>query len=286
MNLVSLVAKGAIWWLFLRPTGDAPLWLTVRATIAGAAVNNFLVAHSGDAARVVLVSRAMRRPSSLALAALALERIFDAAGYVVLLVVAAFVLPMPELIARWRLPAVIALAAMTAVFVVRLRRPPPTGTVEQAKELDERPDTLLGRASAYFRNFGRSVAQVTTAGRLLAALGLSLISWVAQVATYHLTATAAHFPITLAGTIAALLAVNLSFLLRATPGNVGIFQATYALAAGAMGLAKDPAIAVAVLIQLVVQLIPTTVLGAALVPGMVFRRREDPPSSGSSAEIP
>ena len=115
---------------------------------------------------------------------------------------------------------------------------------------------------------------MTTAGRLAAALGLSMISWFAQVATYHLAAVAADFPITLAGTIAALLAVNLSFLLRATPGNVGIFQATYALAAGAMGLAKDPAIAVAVLIQLVVQLIPTTALGAALVPGMVFRRGE------------
>ena len=274
MNLVSLLAKGGIWWLFLRPVGDASLWLTIKATIAGAAVNNFLVAHSGDAARVVLVSRAMRRPSSLALAALALERIFDAAGYVVLLLTAAFVLPMPELIARWRLPAAIAVAAMAALIVVRLRRPPARTAAEEASELDERPSTLFGRASAYFRSFGRSMAQVTTAGRLAAALGLSMISWTAQVATYHLTAAAADFPITLAGTIAALLAVNLSFLLRATPGNVGIFQATYALAAGAMGLAKDPAIAVAVLIQLVVQLIPTTALGAALVPGMVFRRGE------------
>jgi phosphatidylinositol alpha-mannosyltransferase len=267
------VAKGAIWWLFLRPVGDASLWLTIKATLAGAAVNNFLVAHSGDAARVVLVSRAMRRPSSLALAALALERIFDAAGYVVLLVAAAFLLPMPALIARWRLPAAALVAVMAALILLRLRRPP-AGSVPEAVE-DERPATLLGRAAAYFRSFGRSMAQVTSAGRLAAALALSMVSWFAQVATYHLTAVAAHFPISLAGTIAALLAVNLSFLLRATPGNVGIFQATYALAAGAMGLARDPAIAVAVLIQLVVQLIPTTILGAALVPGIVLRRRPE-----------
>ena len=274
INLVSLVAKGGIWWLFLRPVGDVSLWLTIRATIAGAAVNNFLVAHSGDAARVVLVSRAMRRPSSLALAALALERIFDAAGYVVLLVAAAFFLPMPALVARWRLPAAILVAAMLAVILLRMRRPPERRTAAAAAALDERPRTLLGRAAVYFRSFGRSIAEVTTGGRLAAALALSMVSWIVQVATYHLTAAAVDFPITLAGTIAALLAVNLSFLLRATPGNVGVFQATYALAAGAMGLARDPAIAVAVLIQLVVQLIPTTMLGALLVPSIVLRRDE------------
>jgi uncharacterized protein (TIRG00374 family) len=231
---------------------------------------------------VVLVSRAMRRPSSLALAALALERIFDAAGYVVLLVGAAFLLPMPALIARWRLPAALLVAVMTALILLRLRRPP-ARTLPEAAD-DERPATLLGRARAYFRSFGRSMAQVTSAGRLAAALALSMVSWFAQVATYHLAAVAAHFPISLAGTIAALLAVNLSFLLRATPGNVGIFQATYALAAGAMGLARDPAIAVAVLIQLVVQLIPTTILGAALVPGIVLRRH--PEEAAAEQEIP
>jgi uncharacterized membrane protein YbhN (UPF0104 family) len=128
------------------------------------------------------------------------------------------------------------------------------------------------------------MARVTTGGRLSAALALSMVSWVAQIATYHITARAAHFPIPLEGTIAALLAVNLSFLLRATPGNVGIFQATYALAAGAMGLARNPAIAVAVLIQLVVQLIPTTAIGVALVPGMVFRRAREASDAEGSAE--
>jgi phosphatidylinositol alpha-mannosyltransferase len=248
--------------------------------VAGAAVNNFLVAHSGDAARVLLVSRAMRRPSSLALAALALERIFDAAGYVVLLVAAAFLLPMPEIIARWRAPAAVVVALMTAAILLRLRRPPADAA---AATTDERPETVLGRAAAYLRSFWRSMAQVTSAGRLSAALALSMVSWLAQVATYHITAQAVGFPITLAGTIAALLAVNLSYLLRATPGNVGIFQATYALAAGAMGLARDPAIAVAVLIQLVVQHIPTTLLGAALVPGIVLHPRGEPAGTPPSA---
>ena len=280
VNLISLVAKGAIWWLFLRPIGSASLWLTVKATVAGAAVNNFLVAHSGDAARVLLVSRAMRRPSSLALAALALERIFDAAGYVVLLVAAAFLLPMPEIIARWRVPAAALVALMTVVILLRLRRPPADAAAAAA---EERAETMLGRAAAYFRSFGRSMAQVTSAGRLSAALALSMVSWLAQVATYHITARAVGFPITLAGTIAALLAVNLSYLLRATPGNVGIFQATYALAAGAMGLARDPAIAVAVLIQLVVQHIPTTLLGAALVPGIVLHPHGEPDATPPSA---
>ena len=62
-----------------------------------------------------------------------------------------------------------------------------------------------------------------------------------------LTARAAHFNLPLVGTVAAILAVNLGFAVRATPGNVGVFQAMYALTAAGFGMDKDQAIAVAFL---------------------------------------
>ena len=104
------------------------------------------------------------------------------------------------------------------------------------------------------------------------ALVLTVINWGAQVASYHLTAVAAHFPITVGGSITELLAVNVGFLVRATPGNVGVFQALYALTAQALGLSKDAAVGVALLLQ-TVQNVPVTALGAVLAPDLVLGAR-------------
>jgi uncharacterized membrane protein YbhN (UPF0104 family) len=94
-----------------------------------------------------------------------------------------------------------------------------------------------------------------------------------QVWTYSLTARAAHFNLPLVGTVAAILAVNLGFAVRATPGNVGVFQAMYALTAVGFGMDKDQAIAVAFLIQ-TQQIIPVTLLGVALAPEFLFKRKQ------------
>jgi len=40
VNLLSLALKGVRWWIFLRPAGVQSLWLALRATFAGAGLNN------------------------------------------------------------------------------------------------------------------------------------------------------------------------------------------------------------------------------------------------------
>jgi uncharacterized membrane protein YbhN (UPF0104 family) len=68
-------------------------------------------------------------------------------------------------------------------------------------------------------------------------------------------------------TLLAWLAVNASFLIRLTPGNVGVFQLLYALAATSTGLSRDSAVAVAFLIQ-VIQYIPVTIVGLLFAPSL------------------
>src|SRR5262249_30742107 len=77
VNLASLVLKGVRWWIFLRPVGAPSLRLAIKATFAGAGLNNILVASGGEAARVVFVARAAHIPSAKVLATLALERMFE-----------------------------------------------------------------------------------------------------------------------------------------------------------------------------------------------------------------
>jgi hypothetical protein len=98
-----------------------------------------------------------------------------------------------------------------------------------------------------------------------------------------------------AGSLAALLAINLGLLIRATPGNVGFFQFVFALATEPFGVARNDAIAVSLLIQ-TLQILPVTLVGVALAPEFIFRRAErriprsevitksDPVESGVVAE--
>ena len=123
LNLVSIVVKGVRWWVFLRPIGATSLALALRATFAGAGLNNVLVANGGEAARVVFVARAAHVPSAKVLATLALERLFELVGYVVLLSLAATFLQLPSSLERVKPFAVVVLIAMVGLLVWLLRRP-------------------------------------------------------------------------------------------------------------------------------------------------------------------
>jgi len=151
------------------------------------------------------------------------------------------------------------------VYLVRRREGP-----EQMP--DGAGDGWRTKARQYMRRFVHAISGISTGPRFGIALALSVGIWALQVATYALTAIAAHFPLPLVGTVAAILAVNIGFAIRATPGNVGLFQMLYAATTTAFGFDQNQAIAVAFLIQ-TQQILPVTILGIALAPEFIFQKR-------------
>jgi len=264
VNQISLALKAVRWWVFLRPLGVLSLWLVVRATFAGASLNNLVVAQGGEGARVLLVARATGVSSARVAAALALERVLDAMSYLVLLVSAAWMMDLPEMLLRWRTAASVALAVVVVALMMLSRR--------SASQVPRRG--LGTTVKAYAQRFTSSASDIATPGRLVVGLLLSLGAWALQVATYHTVALAAHLPISLSGTIAAFLAVGISFLIRATPGNVGVFQMIYAMTARGFGIAESPAVATALLIQ-TIQVLPTIAIGTLMSHGLIGRAPDE-----------
>jgi uncharacterized protein (TIRG00374 family) len=284
INLGSAATKGVRWWIFLRAAGARSLGLALRATFAGLGLNNVLVANGGEAARVIFVARTAHLPSATVLATVALERLFELVGYVVLLALSAIVLDLPASLARTRPFALAALVAIAMLLAYLVRRP--AVTAEVAAELaTPLPSGFLRRARSYGSRFLATLGGVSTGPRFAAALALSVAGWVLQVVTYQLTARAAHFPIPVVATVSAILAVNIGFALRATPGNVGLFQFMYAATAAAFGLDKERAVAVALLIQ-TQQILPVTALGVALAPHFVFRRGQGRRATDPVDDVP
>jgi len=270
VNFVSIALKGIRWWLFLRAAGVPSFSLALRATLAGAGLNNVLVANGGDAARVVFVSRATGVPSSTILATLALERMFDAVGFVILLVFGITFFELPHALEKWRRPAELLLVVIVA-FLVWFVYAAPKIKPEHVPERRARARTAWGRLKRFFSGFASSTRTLATGPRFLGALALSMLSWGGQFATFALAAAAAHVPMRYSASLAGLLAINLGLLIRATPGNVGFFQFVYALTLEQFDIARNDAIAVSLLIQ-TLQIIPTTIIGIALAPEFIFKK--------------
>jgi uncharacterized protein (TIRG00374 family) len=258
------------WWLFLRPIGIKSLPLAIRATIAGAGLNNVLVASGGDAARVVFVSRVSGVSSSTVLASMALEKLFDPIGFVMLLVFGVLVFQLPPQFEAWKIPAEIALVVVVLLlvfFVYATRNIKP----EHVPERRAKPRTWWGQFVADFRSCGQTAGRLATGPRFLAAMVLSILSWGCQLWCFDLAASAARVPMPLAGSLACLLGINVGLIIRATPGNVGFFQFVYALMAEQFGVPRNDAIAVSLLIQ-TIQILPLTLLGIVLAPEFIFKR--------------
>ncbi|MGH7636879.1 MAG: lysylphosphatidylglycerol synthase transmembrane domain-containing protein [Gemmatimonadaceae bacterium] len=275
VNMLSLALKAVRWWLFLRASGAPSLTLALRATFAGAALNNIVVANAGEAGRVMLVARSARVPSEHVLATLALERLFEFAGYVVMFVIAVSVMRLPPALDEMRPIAFVAAAALLAGLVYLARHP------ERVDAPPLAPAGLVRRAANYGRGFFRTLTGVSSARRFSDAMILSVVVWALQVATYQLTARAAHFDIPLSGTIACILAVNLGFAVRATPGNVGVFQAIYAMTAAAFGMDADVAVGVGLLIQ-AQQILPITLIGLVAAPQVTRLTAATPSAAGGA----
>ena len=262
-NLASLAVKGVRWSLFLEAAGVRGMAAIIRATFAGAALNNVLVANGGDAARVAALARRSATSSAAVLATLVVDRTCDLISYIVLFVVAAFTLPVPPALAVWRIPGAVALTAvLVAIGAIAWRANQPSGQQAEAE-----PTSSSG-LRAYWNQLAATTGAVSTPSRLGVAVLLSFIAWAGQWATFHYAASAVDFGTSASTSLLALLLVNASFLIRLTPGNVGVFQLLYTLAATAAGLDRTDAVAAAFLIQ-VIQYIPVTVIGLLLAPSLV-----------------
>jgi phosphatidylinositol alpha-mannosyltransferase len=271
-NLLSLVFRAIRWWVLLRAVGQVSLLRALAATVAGAGLNNVLVAQGGEAARVVFITRASGIPSSRVIATAALDRLFDPIGFIALLGVGALAFDLPPDLARFRTPAIVILV-LVAILLVWLALTARTATPEHVPERRAVPRGWKGKLRRWLVEFGGSMRELATGPRIVAVVLLTLAAWVAQLVTFALAASAAHVYMPLPGHLAALLATNVSLIIRATPGNVGFFQFAYALVASEFGVRKADAIAVSVLIQ-ALQIIPVTILGVAIAPDFIFRRHK------------
>jgi uncharacterized protein (TIRG00374 family) len=244
----------------------------MRATFAGAGLNNILVANGGEAAKVMFVTRATNVSSSRVVATAALDRLFDPLGFVALLAIGTFIIKFPDEIEQLRWPAVVVVFAMFGVLIwlgIRAQDPAMTEPTDRDRAT---PTSWQAKTRRWLGEFGREMRDLASGSKIVWLVIFTILAWLTQLATFVFAAKAAHSHLPISGSLAALLAVNVSLIVRATPGNVGFFQFAYTLATAAFGVSTDKAVAVSILIQ-ALQILPITLVGVALAPELIFKRR-------------
>ena len=245
-NLVSLVAKGAAWQLLLRRHARPQMADAISATLVGAAVGSLGPSVAGEAARLRFIVGRGDVTLGAGLSTVVGVRILEAVALLAVVSAAGIVLPPSPWTHLLRLTAPVLLAA--------------TAVLSRPRVLRSIADRIPPGAADVLRRWGATLGDRGTAGALL----LSALNWLLQWAAYAAAALAVSLPHAAAIGFTALLLCNLGGAARLTPGNIGVLQASFALAAAPFGAGAAGAVAASLLVQ-AAQVLPVIAAGLAIV---------------------
>jgi uncharacterized membrane protein YbhN (UPF0104 family) len=246
-NVLSLAAHSRRWAAVVRPPhGRVRFGDAFAAVVAGFAVGIVVPARAGDVLRAWLLARRADLPTASVLAAAALDYIVGAAALVPLLALLALATPLPSWALRALLAfAVVALAGVLAAFLLRPRR----GVRASGHGLAG----LGARLRA-------GLAATHEPQALAASFAWGLAGWGAEVLIGFLVLEALGLPGGLTAAALAVLASTAANIVAVSPGNTGPFELAVVLALGGLGIAREPALAFALLYHLV-HLVPVALMG-------------------------
>lgn len=261
-TLFSTALKGARWWIFLRRSTNLRVGQVVRFTFAGLGLNAVLLANAGEVVRVGLAARAANARVATVLGSLASDKVVEILAFFGMAAIAVVIQPTDLFPAsKVVVPALVVFGLFFAFVAYRGKNPEailePVVTAGW-KSYVHNGKSFLIRFAAEARARLRGMDAVK-------AFGISLVYWPTQIIAFAAGAEAVGLHLPIVATVAAVVAVNLAGFIRATPGNVGVFQIFYALAVTRFGFPQEQAVAAAVLIQSI-QLVTVVVSGVIAAP--------------------
>ena len=253
------------WWMLRALEPDLGLSRCVGPYLASMAVNNIVPFRAGDALRVVGFADQLRSPPMRVLGSVVVERVLDVA---VLLGVFALclrglpgdVLP-PGVVATAEWLGVVGVvgAACLVWLAPRLVALPQAATGGSFGFLTER--RWWGVVARQLGHFGDALLLVRSARRALALVGLSIVAWVLEGATFVAVAAAFGSDFFSGAPWLSLATGTLATFIPSSPGYVGTFDYFAAQGFAAYGSTLSQAVAFVVTVHVLLW-VSVTVAGA------------------------
>jgi uncharacterized protein (TIRG00374 family) len=272
----DIVLRAVRWRVLLSPVADVRFRDALASLLVGYLANNILPARLGEVVRSHDLGERTGVSRSTILGTIVIERVVDTLVVVAIASVAILVLSVRGIVAS----AVLAGLAVTALLVVGVA----AGIYAHRLPGAERIGTFLARwprVREVLVRLRRGLAVASDMRAMAVAVVLTLASWSLTVLAFASAAQAVGVEPTMGQ--AALLAAgtNLATAIPAGPGYVGTFELAAVTIAASVGIAREPALAFAILVHVTTLLLTSAGGAVALVLGgrrrrMAARDRAEP----------
>ncbi len=276
---VCVVLRAERWRSLFAAGSRPPFGATLSALLAGYFFNAVLPLRPGEVVRVVLLKRRVGASAAEAGATVIVERAYDLTALLLLLFLAAPLLPdVTWLDAAAALAAVVGIGLAATIVVIAIWGERPALTLIRplarfAPVTEERLEAIAHSAIA-------GLAGLRSPRVAAAAFGWTVLSWLVLVASC--SALLAGFEtglstgdVLLAGLLV-VVATNLVLILPSSPGALGVFEAATVVALKAFGVDDSLALSYALVLH-ALNLLPYIAAGAFVLRGS-FRRTPAEPS--------
>jgi uncharacterized protein (TIRG00374 family) len=248
LGSANLLVRAARWRVLLSAAGRVPFGLTFWILVVGYLGNSILPMRAGDLGRSYLIGRRAGMGGTFALATTLAERVIDA-GFLV--VVGGLALVGHPAIPIGLSRGLAVLAAASLVALLGLLAVPPVWD-RLATQLEAIPRLTAPLRSLRRRGLDRFIeglASVRHLGRMLLYLALTIAIWLADAGATMVVARALGADISLPAAVVLLAALGIASAIPITPGQIGIYQFVAASVIGSYGVAREPALLLALSLQ-------------------------------------
>jgi glycosyltransferase 2 family protein len=252
----AVLVRWLRWWLLFAAGRRPPLRSVGRAFLIGYLFNSLLPARPGELARVVALRRESGTPVVEALATTAAERIYDVLALVVLLLASAPFLPESHEVRMVTVGAGALTAAALAAIVVLGRN-----GARLERMFSRVPGLSAGAARRWSAGVLDGLVSLRDRRHAAAAALLTAASWLLLALSTWALLLGFHLRLGFGVALLIIAAANLTLLVPASPGGVGVFEA--AIVAVLAGFAVDRSTALSYAVALHgLNLFPYVVAGA------------------------
>jgi uncharacterized protein (TIRG00374 family) len=260
---LDIAARGARWRALLAPIAPLPYRRVLGYTYIGYLANNVLPARLGELYRSHALGESEGVSRTTVLGTVVVERVVDTVMVVAIAAVAVLVLSVRGAMSS----AVLLGLAFVALLVIVLGLGIAAHRLPGAARVTE----LIARRPRLLELARRLREGLAVAGQpkvIVAALAFSGLAWSASTLTFLAAGQAVNVPLTVAQGALLTSGVALASIVPAGPGFVGTFELTVVAIADTLGIPRDSAFALGLLVHLVI--LGTTSIGGAIA--MLARR--------------
>ena len=270
--MAGVYAAQAVRWREVAAARHVRRLRFAELVVAGVACNNVLPARLGDLFRARWLARDAGMPGGRALGTVVVDRAFDLAALVAMLLVSLPFAGDAAWLRRIALGGLVALAALgVSLGFARVYT-----RARQRRRLARR-----GRLRRIARDLLEGLADLPRGRRLAGVAALSAAAWATWALAAWLVARAVGIELGAAEAAFTGAVVNLGVAIPSSPGFIGTYQWLGVSALGLLDVATDEALAFAVLVH-AVWYVPTTLAGG----GLLFARAVRLPGPADEARQP